>query len=225
MKSFVYGGLSALVLAGGGSLFGPLCAEANAQVFSSQRSPQPQSQTQSQSQTPSQPGAPVPRNSQRTDQGGVLQSSTTVQTALAQAETLYLNKSNTYSYNLVVRNAATLGGQRLPVGTIVRGQFEPAEGGLVYKATSVEVGDRIYQVNASSELLRDRKDPRQKTVGAIATDAAIGAAGGYVLSEVLGNAHLWEVLGGAAAGVLVGNTTAPSAVVIKPEDEIVLYSN
>ena len=223
MKSFVYGGVSVLVLAGG-SLFGPLCAGANAQVFSSQRSPQSQTQSQTQSQFPSQPGAPVPRNSQRTGQGP-LQSSTTVQAALAQDETLYLNKNSTYSYNLVVRNAATLGGQRLPVGAIVRGQFEPAEGGLVYKANSVELGDRIYQVNASSELLRDRKDPRQKTTGAIVTDAAIGAAGGYVLGEVLGDANVWEVVGGAAAGVLVGNTTAPSVVVIKPEDQIVLYSN
>ncbi len=219
MKSLVYGGLSALVLAGGGSLFGPLCAEANAQVFSSQRSPQ----SQPQSQSPSQPGAPVPRNSQRTGQTPT-QSSTTVQTTLAQDETLYLNKNNTYSYNLVVRNDATLGGQRLPVGAIVRGQFEPAEGGLVYKASSIEVGDRIYQVNATSELLRDRKDPRQKTTGAIVTDAAIGAAGGYVLGEVLGDANVWEVVGGAAAGVLVGNTTAPSVVVVKPEDEIVLSS-
>ncbi|MGB3297781.1 MAG: hypothetical protein WBA76_05890 [Phormidesmis sp.] len=222
MKSFVYGGLSALVLAGGGSLFGPLCAEAGAQVFSSQRSPQ--TQTQSQSQFPSQPGAPVPRNSQRT-RPEPLQSSTTVQAALAQDETLYLNKGNTYSYNLIVRNEAILGGQRLPTGAVVRGQFEPAEGGLVYKANSVEVGDRIYQVNAVSELLRDRKDPRQKTTGAIVTDAAIGAAGGYVLGEVLGNANVWEVVGGAAAGVLVGNTTAPSVVVVKPEDQIVLYSN
>ena len=95
----------------------------------------------------------------------------------------------------------------------------------MYKATSVEVGDRIYQVNASSELLRDRKDPRQKTTGAVVSDAAIGAAGGYVLGEVLGRANVWEVVGGAAAGVLVGNTTAPSVVVIKPEDQIVLTSS
>ena len=129
MKSFVYGGVSALVLAGG-SLFGPLCAGANAQVFSSQRSPQSQTQSQTQSQFPSQPGAPVPRNSQRTGQG-TIQSSTTVQTAIAQDETLYLNKRQYLQLQLSRsqrchpgRTAAT---RRY---AIVRGQFEPAEGGL-----------------------------------------------------------------------------------------------
>ncbi len=151
--------------------------------------------------------------------------STVVQTTLEQTETLYLSKKNTYAYDLVVRNEAALGGWRLPVGSIIRGQFEPAEGGLVYVANSVEIADRIYQVRAVSELLRDRKDPRQTSTGAILTDAAIGAAGGYVIGEVLGDAGVWEVVGGAAAGVVVGNTTAPFVVVIRPEDQIALYAN
>jgi len=66
---------------------------------------------------------------------------------------------------------------------------------------------------------------RETSTGAVLTDAAIGAAGGYVLGEVLGNADVWEIVGGAAAGVVVGNTTAPLTVVIRPEDEIMLYSN
>ena len=73
--------------------------------------------------------------------------------------------------------------------------------------------------------MRDNKDPRQTSAGAIATDAAIGAAGGYVLGEVFGDAGFWEIAGGAAAGVLVGNTTAPLVVVVRPDQEIALYSN
>ena len=56
-------------------------------------------------------------------------------------------------------------------------------------------------------------------------DAAIGAVGGYVIGEVLGDPDVWEVVGGAAAGVVVGNTTAPFVVVVKPEQLITLYSN
>ena len=191
----VFKGIVAIALVG----FGPLAAAANAQVFSSQRAQ----------------NTPAELN----------QTNAALRATLEQNETLYLNKNKTYDYDLVLQTASAIGNQRLPVGTIIRGRFEPADGGLVYMANSVEVADRIYQINAASELIRDRKDPRQTSTGAILTDAAIGAAGGYVLGEVLGRPDLWEVAGGAAAGVLVGNTTAPFVVVISPEDPIVLYAN
>jgi hypothetical protein len=215
VKYLALSGLSALLLTG----FGPLSAEVSAQVFSSQRSPAEPS-----AQAPQVPGAPVPSSTPNSTPNST-PSSTVVQTTLEQSETLYLSKKNTYRYDLVVRDAAALGGQRLPVGAIIRGQFEPAEGGLVYVADSVEIADRIYPVRAVSELLRDRKDPRQTSTTAVLTDAAIGAAGGYIIGEVLGDAGVWEVVGGAAAGVVVGNTTAPFVVVIRPEDQIALYAN
>lgn len=48
-------------------------------------------------------------------------------------------------------------------------------------------------------------------------------AGGLVLGEVLGDADLAEILGGAAAGAAVGNVTADRVVVTKPDDPINLY--
>ncbi|MEL6160448.1 MAG: hypothetical protein AAFQ40_15770 [Cyanobacteria bacterium J06623_5] len=199
MKSLMLGGLSALLLLGAG----PLTIGAGAQVFSSQRNPQNGS----------------------AQRGQVAQQSSVLRTRLERDETLYLDRKGTYDYDLVLQSEASFGGRRLPVGTIIRGQFEPAEGGLVYVADSVELADRIVQINAVSELMRDDKDPRQTSTGAILTDAAIGAAGGYVLGEVFGDAGVWEVIGGAAAGVVVGNTTAPLVVVVKPEQEIALFSN
>ena len=158
-------------------------------------------------------------SSQRAAQSEVLQAT------YERDETLYLDRDGIYEYDLVLQTEATLGGLRLPPGTVIRGQFEPAEGGLVYVANSAEVNNRIFRIDAISELMRDNKDPRQTSAGAIATDAAIGAAGGYVIGEVFGDAGFWEVAGGAAAGVLVGNTTAPLVVVIRPDQEIALYSN
>ena len=204
MKSLLLGGLSALLVVG----LGPLATEASAQVFSSQRQPNTSSQNTSQNPAP----------------GGLRQGNGELRTTLERDETLYLSKNETYSQNLVLRSATAIGGRRLPVGTIVRGRFEPAEGGLVYVANSVEIAGQIYQINAVSELLRDRKDPRQTSTGAILTDAAIGAAGGYVLGEIFGRPDFLEVVGGAAAGVVVGNTTAPFVVVVSPEDPIVLFA-
>lgn len=167
----------------------------------------------------------IAQSTPRTERAIPQQTSGVLRTTLEREETLYLNKDKTYDYDLVLRAASAIGNQRLPVGTVVRGRFEPAEGGLVYVANSVEIADRILPVRAASELLRDRKDPRQTSTGAILTDAAIGAAGGYLLGEVFGRPDLWEVAGGAAAGVLVGNTTAPAVVIVKPEDAIMLFAN
>ena len=48
------------------------------------------------------------------------------------------------------------------------------------------------------------------------TDAGIGGAAGAVLGGVLrGNVQILDVLGGAAAGVLIGNVTAPQVTVIE----------
>lgn len=139
-------------------------------------------------------------------------------------ETLYLNRNTAYPQNLRLQTATSMNGRNLPVGTIVRGRFEPIEGGLRYVADSVEIGDRIYNLNAASDVLHDVKDPRETRVGNILTDAAIGAAGGYAIGEILGRPDLLEVLGGAAAGATVGNVTAPRVVVIKPDEPLTLYS-
>ncbi|MEO0457372.1 MAG: hypothetical protein AAF152_12450 [Cyanobacteria bacterium P01_A01_bin.114] len=152
------------------------------------------------------------------------QTRTSLSTSIRQEGTLYLDPDASHEYNLRLDRAATVNGLNLPVGSILRGSFEPVDGGLQYVADSVEVADRIYNLNAASETLTDRKDPREASTGAILTDAAIGAAGGAVVGEVLGDIDVFEVLGGAAAGVIVGNTTAPTVVVIESDEPIVLYA-
>ncbi len=125
----------------------------------------------------------------------------------------------------MVKSVSNLNGRQLPVGTLIRGQFEPSNDGLVYVANAIEIDNQIFSISARSDVFSERKDPRQTSTGAILSDAAIGAVGGYVLGEVFGRPDLWEVAGGAAAGVLVGRTTAPSVVVINSEDAIALYTN
>ena len=210
MKSLVFSSLAAASFVSIGLVSTPAIAQSTGET----RPPVPR--TQQSTPRPNRQNEPVQTRPQTS---GVLRAS------LESEQTLYLNRDKTYDYDLVLRSDSAIGNQRLPVGTVIRGRFEPAEGGLVYVADSVEVADRIYSVQAASDLLRDRKDPRQTSTGAILTDAAIGAAGGYILGEVFGDPDLWEIAGGAAAGVLVGNTTAPFVVIVKPEDSITLFAN
>ncbi|MBE9076077.1 hypothetical protein IQ241_02005 [Romeria aff. gracilis LEGE 07310] len=147
----------------------------------------------------------------------------TLEASSAQNGTLYLNEDRNYSYNLELERAATVNGVYLPVGTIIQGRYEPAgEDGLRYIADTAIVGDQAYSLQATSRVLDDQKDPRDTSAGSIGEDAAIGAAGGAVLGELLGDIDLGEVIGGAAAGAAVGNLTADQVVVIEPDQLIVL---
>lgn len=204
---FALGGLFAVLILG----VSPLSMSANAQVFSSQRST-----------TTAQPNAPATTTAQTPNQAA---QQSVLDTRLRRDETLYLDKREAHDHDLVIQDVSSLNGRQLPIGTLIRGRFEPSDGGLVYVANAIEIDNQIFSIDARSDLLTERKDPRQTSTGATLGDAAIGAVGGYVLGEVFGRPDIWEVAGGAAAGVLVGRTTAPSVVVVRPDDVIALYAN
>lgn len=138
-------------------------------------------------------------------------------------ETLYFNPDTYYELPLVVASPATVNGRQLPAGTVIQGRLEPVDGGLQYIATGIAAGGLSQPLAAVSAVLTDVKDPRETSTGAIAGDAAIGAAGGAVIGAVIGNGvSLWEILGGAATGVAVGNVTAPRVVIIEANTPLVL---
>lgn len=150
------------------------------------------------------------------------QATASLQTVNPGDQTLYLNNDDTHDYNLRVTANTTISGLAIPAGAIVRGRFEPVEGGLRYVADSVEFNSRVYGIRAISDTFHDVKDPRETTAGAILGDAAIGAAGGALLTEIFGDASVGGAIGGAAAGVVVGNVTAQRVVVIEPNQAIAL---
>lgn len=138
-------------------------------------------------------------------------------------ETLYFNAETIYELPLVVESAVVLNGRNLPAGTVIQGRLEPIAGGLRYVATGIEAGGLRQPLSATSMVLHDVKDPRETSAAAIAGDAAIGAAGGAVIGAVLGDGiSLFEILGGAAAGVVVGNVTAQRVVIVEPREAIIL---
>ena len=153
----------------------------------------------------------------------IAQSSPDLRAESAQEETLYLNNDRTYSYNLIAQEGGTIGDVNIPAGATIVGKYVPADGGLRYVAEAVTYDDYSYTISASSGVIEDVKDPRDTSAGAIVEDAGIGAAGGTILGEVLGDAGAAEIVGGAAAGAAVGNLTADRVVVIEPDSAIALY--
>ena len=127
-------------------------------------------------------------------------------------------------FNLVapVRNRA--GQVVVPQSSVVEGEMVPVAGGGKFVAERLLVNGRAYRFAAESPLLHDVKDPKQTSVGAIATDAAIGVAGAIGIGKVLGQRRIstGQILGGAAAGAAIGNITAPRAVVISQGQEMTL---
>ena len=153
----------------------------------------------------------------------IAQNSPDLKAQSAQQETLYLNNDRTYSYNLIAQEQGSIGDVTIPKGATIVGKYVPADGGLQYVAEAVTYDDNSYTINASSGVIKDVKDPRDTSAGAIAEDAGIGAAGGTILGEVLGDAGAGEIIGGAAAGAAAGNLTAERVVVIDPDAAIALY--
>lgn len=151
--------------------------------------------------------------------------SRTIEAKSSQQETIYLNNDRTYDYNLVATQPGTIGNVSVPVGATIVGRYVPTEGGLRYEARAVTYDQYSYTISAQSETIEDVKDPRDTSTGAVAEDAGIGAAGGAVLGEVLGDAGATEIIGGAAAGAATGNLTADRVVVVEPDESIILYAN
>lgn len=153
----------------------------------------------------------------------------TIVTRLADNQTLYINNGETKSAKLrvdrdVIANNGTV---LIPTGAIINGEFVPANGGSKFVARSLFSRGATVSMGAESELINDTKDPRETGAGSIFTDAAIGAAGAAILSGVLGDRVISteKVLGGAAAGVIVGNVSAPQATVVEQKMPINLITN
>jgi hypothetical protein len=147
----------------------------------------------------------------------------TIATKINRQDTLYIAKGETVAASLLVAQdiAANNGTVLIPAGAVIEGQFVPAEGGSRFVAQKFTSRGATVRLQAESDLINDIKDPRETNTGAILTDAGIGGAAGAVLGGVLrGNVQIIDILGGAAASVLVGNVTAPQVTVIEPSTVI-----
>lgn len=155
-----------------------------------------------------------------------LQAGTVIATIYDGDETLFIAPGETRAFNLQVSGVkGRESGGSLPYGSQVHGKFVKAPGGTRFIADSVTIAQRIYRFDARSQILKDTKDPRESGFGAMAGDAALGAAAGSLIGGVTGNRDMLDPVklgAGAVLGVLVGNVTAPQVVRIEPDQSIEL---
>jgi hypothetical protein len=145
---------------------------------------------------------------------------------LVGAETLYVPTGETVPAQLRVeqdvrdRNGTIL----IPAGATIDGRFVPVSGGSKYVAQSLTSRGATIRLQAESATINDIKDPRETGLGSIAVDSAIGAATAAVLAGVIGDRVLSteKILGGAVAGAILGNVTAPQVTVIEPNLSVTL---
>ncbi|NKB17493.1 MAG: hypothetical protein HC770_04335 [Pseudanabaena sp. CRU_2_10] len=144
-------------------------------------------------------------------------------------ETIYVNSGQRLPAKLRVEQdvIGNNGIVVIPVGATIEGEFAPTNGGSKFIARTLTSRGATVAISAESDVIKDTKDPRETSIGAIATDVAIGAAGASILAAVTGDRAIAteEILAGAAAGGIIGNTTAPNATVIDPKAAISLTTS
>ncbi|MGQ9867198.1 MAG: hypothetical protein ACUVSQ_13125 [Pseudanabaenaceae cyanobacterium] len=147
-------------------------------------------------------------------------------TRLAEGGTLYISTGETRQAVLRVDRdvVAANGVVLIPTGATIAGDFVPVSGGSRFVARTLNSRGATVRLSAESEPILDVKDPRETGAGAILGDAAIGTAGAAILGAITGDRTIAteELLAGAAAGVIIGNTTAPQATVIEPNRPVEL---
>ncbi|HAN45137.1 MAG TPA: hypothetical protein DCQ32_01130 [Cyanobacteria bacterium UBA8156] len=170
--------------------------------------------------------SPVNPNFGNTFSNLVLPAGQKLVTRLAEGGTLYISTGETRQAVLQVDRdvVAANGVVLIPTGATIAGDFVPVAGGCRFVARTLNSRGTTVRLAAESDPILDVKDPRETGTGAILGDAAIGAAGAAILGAITGDRTVAteELLAGAAASVIIGNTTAPQAVVIEPNKSVEL---
>lgn len=144
----------------------------------------------------------------------------------ARGGTRYFYPDTTYPLTLTIaRDIYNEGGWLVvPAGSQIVGSLQPSSGGSRFYGHTLIVTGRERDLQASSDLIHDEKDPREYSDESIAEDAAIGAASGALIGALAkGRVSLGGILGGAATGVGVGNITAPQVVVLRPNQQVDVF--
>jgi hypothetical protein len=149
-----------------------------------------------------------------------LRSGETIDVRLNSNETLYISNGERKAVDLRVDQdvISETGVVLIPEGAIISGTFVPVAGGSKFVAKTLTSRGGTVRMVAESALINDVKDPRESSIGSVLGDAAIGAAAGALLGGLFGGRSIVateNILGGAAAGAIVSNVTAPQVVVIE----------
>lgn len=160
----------------------------------------------------------------------VLAAGTTLAVRYDEAEKIVVTPQETAPVTLTVAEAvrSEQGVLVIPEGSKVMGELRPVDGGTQFVAQSIMLrgSDRTQDFEATSEVITETETIKKgRDADQILKGAAIGAAAAAVLSEILGDLDLGEVLIGAGLGALGGlilGEDEAEVVVINPETDLEL---
>lgn len=160
----------------------------------------------------------------------VIPSGTTLPVRYDKAEKIIVSPEETSPVTLTI--AADVRSRRgtilIPAGSRVEGELRPATGGTQFFAQELILGNSNSEqglpINATSSVITETETISEKTDPDILRGAAIGAGAGALLSGILGNVSLGEVLAGAGVGVaaelLLRGRKEVEVVVVNPDTDL-----
>lgn len=143
------------------------------------------------------------------------------------AEKIVLTPDETVPVTLTVTDdvLTNRGTVLIPSGSEISGELQPSGSGTQFVASQVTLADdREASIDATSNVITRTETINRRSNPDVLKGAAIGAAAAAVLSEVLGDIDVLEVLGGAGLGalgsVLLRGNREVEVVVVDPEADI-----
>ncbi|WP_088890943.1 hypothetical protein [Leptolyngbya ohadii] len=155
---------------------------------------------------------------------------TQIQVRYDESEKIVLTPEETVPVTLTVARDinSTRGNVTIPAGSQIKGELRPASGGTQFVAEEIVLFEDADPVplNATSDVITRTETVSRRTNPNIFRGAAIGAAAGAVLGEIFGRIDIWEIVGGAGAGVLgevlLRGRREVEVVVVEPDTDLTL---
>ena len=159
----------------------------------------------------------------------IISAGTVIPVTFDKADKIVVTPEETAPVTLTVAQdiRSTSGTILIPSGSQIEGNLQPIEGGTHFVAQELIIknSNQRLPIEANSKVITQTETIKKGTdTGEILKGAAIGGAAAAVLSEILGDIDLREVLGGAGlgaiAGLLLGGQKEAQVLVVNPDTDL-----
>ncbi|HEY9798156.1 MAG TPA: S-layer homology domain-containing protein, partial [Leptolyngbyaceae cyanobacterium] len=159
----------------------------------------------------------------------IIPAETVIPVRFDEAEKIVVTPEETAPVTLTVAQdiRSSSGTILIPSGSQIEGNLQPTDGGTQFVAQDLILKNSRQRlpIEATSKVITETETIKKGTdTSGILKSAAIGAAAAAVLSDILGDIDLREVLGGAGlgaiAGLLLGGREEAQVVVVYPDTDL-----
>ncbi len=159
----------------------------------------------------------------------IIPAGTIIPISYDQGQRIIVTPSETASFTLTVATDIfdSRGRFAIPEGSLIEGELQPAPGGGTYYVARELIlfsPEERFPIDATSEIITQTTTVSRRSNPNIFRGAAIGAAAAAIISELIGDIDLLEVLAGAGVGIiaelLINETEEVEVVVVEPERDL-----